>query len=828
MDSDNFKKVKEIFQPALELPEAERENFLAKNCPSELREEVESLLKSFQESENFIEKPAADFKELFAVDNRIGQSIGQYKIVKEIGKGGMGLVYLALREDDQFSQRVALKVVKRGFDNEEVLRRFRNERQILASLKHPNIAQLIDGGTTEEGSPYFVMEYVEGLPLIQFCNEHEFSTNERLDLFKKICSAVQHAHQNLVIHRDLKPSNIIVTLKGEPKLLDFGIAKFLNPELMGEFSQTRTQFRVMTPEYASPEQIKGSHITTSTDVYSLGIILYELLTNERPYQLDGKNLEEVFQTITQLEPNPPSKVISRQSLASRNNQKSNIKNRKSLSGDLDNIVLMALRKEPVRRYKSVEQLSDDVQRHLKGLPVIARPNTFSYRAEKFFKRNLAASVVGALLILTLISGLIISLRQTAIAYAQEKKAITEANKSQKITKFMEKVLNYANPSWYAEGSKLNGQAKLSEVLDDLSDKIETEFPDDLDIQAELHHKSAEIYLAKGNVPKALIHAENALKIRRSIFGDKNAEVAKDMYYLGSVHHSSNKYNQMSKLYEESAAIFREVDPNNPNLPYLLEDFGASLNQFADYEKAEQAYTESLELFRKKDGEIHYNTARLYLVLAIVFAKKGENAKADDYFQEGEKRFNQMTDKNLSKSFVIQQAKFEFVKGNSGKAETLLETSLAENSIERNFSLAKDLITVLHSVYSADGNYLKLADLFKSELERIKQNLPRNEVEIASANLVIATALYRSGKNDEARKYFDEGFSVYKTFSADSLTRLLFNEMVAECLFYQKRYNEAKPILENIITFHAENYPPNDKDIPKFKEILHQIEAELKK
>ncbi len=620
----------------------------------------------------------------------------------------------------------------------------------------------------------------------------------------------------------------MITHAGEVKLLDFGVAKFLNLELGGELNETQTQFRVMTPEYASPEQIKGSHITTSSDIYSLGVILYELLTNERPFKFDGKNLDQILQTVTQTEPIAPSSIVSRKLSPEEKNQKSKIKNQKSLSGDLDNIVLMALRKEPARRYKSVEQFADDVQRHLKGLPVIARPNTFSYRTEKFIKRNLAASAVGALLILSLIGGLIISLRQTSIAYAQEKKAITESEKSKKITKFMEKVLNYANPAWYAEGNNSHGQAKLIEVLDDLSDKIESEFPDDLDIQAELHHKSAEIYLAKGNITKALFHAETALKTRRSIFGDKNAEVAKDMYYLASVYQTSYKFNRMNRLYEESAAIFREVDPDNPNFPYLLEDTGSYLRDFIkDYGQAERTLTEALEIFRKKDGEIHYNTARVYFGLAGVFAKKGETAKADEYFREGEKRFNQLSDKGLGEIFINQQALFELKKGNSSKAENILETSILENTDAQDSEGTRKLVASLQQIYSQTRNYSKLADLLKKELQKAKQTLPRDETRITSNNLKIATALYLLGKNDEAHKYFDEGFTFYKTLSPDSPSKFSFNQTIGECLFHQKRFAEAKPLLRNVLDFYTENFPPNHEDILKFKEMLDKTEAVLK-
>lgn len=808
-DKSLHNRIKEIFSEALELQEDKRSQYLMETCgdDSELRSEVESLLASFDKSEEFIETPAFSVSQI----TKTPTQFGNYKILKEIGQGGMGTVYLAERSDGQFDQNVAIKIVRQTFADSEIIRRFKNERQILAKLQHPNIASLLDGGITESGQPFLAMEYIEGENIADFCKD--LSIKERLKLFLKICKALSYAHRNLVIHRDIKPSNIIVNHENEPKLLDFGLAKLSEKDS----DTTQTGMRALTPAYASPEQLKGEPITTSSDIYSLGVLLYEILTETRPFETDGKSFDEIVRTVTIIEPVLPSR-----------NPQSEFRDPSFLRGDLDNIVAFSLRKEPARRYESVDQFAKDIENYLDGLPVIARPNTLAYRTEKFFKRNKVAAVAASLILLSLVIGLVISLRQTSIAYAQEKKAVTEAEKSQKITKFMEKVLNYANPSWYAEGSKLNGQAKLIEVLDDLSDKIETEFPDDLDIQAELHHKSAEIYLAKNNYPKALIHAETALKIRRSIFGDKNAEVAKDMYYLGSVYHTVKKFNQMRKLFEESAAIFREVAPDNANLPYLLENLGNYLKEMVkDYDQAERNLNEALEIFRNKDGEIHYNTARLYTALAEIFALKGDTAKADEYFQAGEKRFNQLPDKTLRKFLVLNQAKVENAKGNVGIAVNLLENLLTEPTENRDSESELTAVVYLRQIYWQEGNYPKLTDLLKTALENAKQTVPRDDIRIGLNELEIATALYRFEKADEAKKYFDDGFAIYITLPADSAARSGFSERIGECLFRQKRYAEAKPILQHVVAFHAENYPPDHKDSQIFKEMLDKASSSSK-
>jgi eukaryotic-like serine/threonine-protein kinase len=315
MPQSEWHKVEELFQAALDVPTGQRRAWLVERCgeDAELCGEVESLLAAERASAGFLPRAnlarAAGALLANADRERTVERIGRYKILREAGRGGMDVVYLAEREDKQFSQRVAVKLVKRGLDTEDILRRFRNERQILASLHHPNIAQLFDGGETEDGRPYFVMEYVAGLPLLQYSEERGLSIAERLKMFRRVCAAVSHAHQNLVVHRDIKPSNILVTEDGEPKLLDFGVAKILNAGVAGE-TQTRAQQRVMTPEYASPEQVRGQHVTTATDVYSLGVVLFELLTGVRPYKLKDTSPEELSRVICDSEPTRPSEAIA--------------------------------------------------------------------------------------------------------------------------------------------------------------------------------------------------------------------------------------------------------------------------------------------------------------------------------------------------------------------------------------------------------------------------------------------------------------------------------------------------------------------------------------
>jgi TolB-like protein/Tfp pilus assembly protein PilF/tRNA A-37 threonylcarbamoyl transferase component Bud32 len=390
---EEWRRIKAVAAGALEQPDDARGAYLAATCGDDrdLREQVESLLASAAEASPLFETPSLLLAGARAIvetlarfeSSRVGEQIGAYRVVRELGGGGMGAAYLAVRADQTYERTVAIKVLKRGMDTEAVLRRFRHERQILAGLDHPNIARLLDGGTTADGLPYFVMEYAEGVPIDRYCDERQLSIRERITVFCKVCDAVRHAHAHRVIHRDLKPGNILVTADGEPKLLDFGISKVLAADPL-ESTESTAFSRAMTPQYASPEQMRGAPVTSASDVYSLGLLLYELLTGRRAYSLDGLTLQEIDRIVSTQEPLRPST------------------HRRELAGDLDNIALMALRKEPARRYATVDDLSDDLLRHLDGRPVRARSDEVGYRAARFLKRHRARVIEAALVLALLI------------------------------------------------------------------------------------------------------------------------------------------------------------------------------------------------------------------------------------------------------------------------------------------------------------------------------------------------------------------------------------------------------------------------------------------
>jgi serine/threonine protein kinase len=431
-------RVADLFAAALDLEDGEQADFLARECGGQpaLLAQVKSLLKADAQGAavGFLSDPALNveaqqYADELEAETRVGQLCGHYRILSLIGEGGMGEVYLA--EDTVLSRKVALKLIKGGLKTKEVLRRFHNERQILANLEHPNIARLLDGGMTADGLPFFVMEYVEGPPIDVYADTQQLDITERLKLFRTVCSAISYAHQRLVIHRDIKPSNILVTADGMPKLLDFGIAKLFDPTQTRESREaTATLMRALTPEYASPEQITGERVTTATDIYSLSVLLYELLTGQRPYRFKSRKPDDVANAICHDEAERPSQAIAECGMRNADlrerrpssNPQSVIRNPKLLRGDLDNIILTALRKEPERRYASVSDFSEDIRRHLVGLPVKARKDTFAYRASKFVRRNKIAVAAAALILLTLIGGIIATAWEAHVARAERTRA----------------------------------------------------------------------------------------------------------------------------------------------------------------------------------------------------------------------------------------------------------------------------------------------------------------------------------------------------------------------------------------------------------------------
>ena len=628
MNPATWKTIKETFATALDMPPPDRESFLS-GSSEEIRLEVEKLLSTYQEAQTFIGTPLIVEKGLRpnrVEENLAGKKIDDYFVLEKIGEGGMGTVFLAEHSGRGFSQRVALKLIKRGMDTSAVLGRFLMERQILAGLEHPNIARLYGGGSTRDGLPYFVMEYVEGQSIRDFCDNQRFDVNERLKLFTKVCGAISYAHQQLIVHRDIKPSNIIVTATGEPKLLDFGIAKLLLPDL-NDAERTATQFHVMTPEYASPEQLSGNKTTTTTDVYSLGVVLYELLTGTRPFDFKGKSLLEISDALKTQQPVRPSECrliteraaqVTPTSPVLNTADTSGVKSNKlptsarGLKGDLDNIILQAIRREPDRRYQSVVELSDDIERYLAGLPVKATADTVGYRAQKFIKRHRPLVTATICFMLLLLASTALTGWQYFVARAQKAKAENRLAELRGVAKSLLTETNL-QLSQLPQGFEIRKSIveKSVAVLDNLAgdESNDPKFLKELaDAYAELgkirHWQFHQSKQALSDLNKAW-----QVRLRAIALEPKNVEHRKELSFtfltLSEVYGSQADRDGSLRIWQadiDNDLHMIELEPNNPKGYYTIavhsEDLAAGLKQFNRTEESNAALTQGLQWAEK--------------------------------------------------------------------------------------------------------------------------------------------------------------------------------------------------------------------------------------
>jgi len=623
MEPDRWQRSQDLFAAALALPPAERDAYLAEAAgDAALAAEVRSLLDA-HDAAGCLDRVADRLDAARDTDSADPVAVppparvGPYAVVRAIAHGGMGSVYLAERADGQAQYTVALKLLRRDLDSEDLRRRFFAERQILARITHPNIARLLDAGITDEGRPYFVMEHVEGEPIDQHCDGRRATVPQRLALFRTVCAAVQHAHRNLVVHRDLKPQNILVTADGTVKLLDFGIAKALDPdEFPGTGGRTETGLRLMTPEYASPEQLRGEPVTTASDTYQLGLLLYVLLTGRRPRLVASPAAGSGAPAATTREVTKPSMVVTggpvapgdarhlsapdaAQLAAARGTTPDRL--RRSLAGDLDNIVLRALREEPERRYASVEQLAEDVRRHLAGLPVMARPETPGYVTAKFVRRH-RVGVAASATILTLLAAFAVGMA------LQGRRVARERDRAQHVSDLLLDLFTSANPE-VARGDTIT----MVQVLDRGVDRVRTSLRSQPDLQGTMLATVAEVYHALGRSAQAAVVAREALPLNLAAKGAEHPETVRNLWRLAEFLMVADKFDS-ALLYSQQAVDIarRRFGRHSLQRGQVMFLHSGVLQHRGDLARARPALDEAVAIFRARP-----DSGRALLASALV-------------------------------------------------------------------------------------------------------------------------------------------------------------------------------------------------------------------
>ena len=766
MNSTRLETVEAIFHEALDVAPGRLDDFLGSRCNGDasLRDDVESLLAAHRRAAGFIDMPAATLHaRLFdddEPDRLVGQIIGHWEVLKRIGTGGMGAVYLARRADLQYEQQVALKLIKRGMDTEAVLRRFRNERQILAGFDHPNIARLLDGDTTEDGRPYFVMEYVEGLPIDTYCDQHALSVDERLRLFREVCAAVSYAHRRAVIHRDLKPSNILVDANGVPKLLDFGIARLLHPGRAADAPATLLEQRAMTPEYASPEHVRGEAVTTACDVYSLGVILYRLLTGKLPYRSNGAAADESPHEMGDTEVARPSAVAEGET-------------GKRLRGDLDNIVLMALRREPERRYSSVEQFSEDIRRHLESLPVRARRDTLAYRAVKFVRRNASASIAATFVVLSLVAGIVMTTWQARRAREQEAIALAEKARAEHRFDEVRQLARSVLFDYHDAIKDLSGATAIRErlVKDGLAylDSLAGEASDDPELQREL----AAAYDRVGDVR-----------------GENYSAASK-----GDIAGATDSYMKALRIRERLASASPSDLQNRRELAASYRKIGMQLSATAESARGEEFLRKGVDVLeqvaaeRPDDVEIRQELAASYNALGLALEGSGDVAGtlashrkalalrealvAADPMNPKLERSVVISEINLGRALVL-GGDIEGGIASNRKALARSEDLLAQSSS------SADYRRLLANTYQNDGDYRAIqrdfdgaVKSFRTKLAFDEQSLaedPQNAVarfDIAYTHIRLGFLLAEMGRHAESLVHYRKALAQFDELDADT-------------------------------------------------------------
>jgi serine/threonine-protein kinase len=761
VESKKWRLLEELFHQASALPPAERQSFLERECEDpEIRSRVEELLSHEEDSDKVIagaidgvmsDPSFARRLDLSRTDPKPtpsstlgpGELIGQYRLIGELGRGGMGVVYEAERVDT-YDQRVAVKVVQEAVPG--TIDRFQVERQILADLVHPNIARLLDGGTTAGGLHYLVMELVEGVPVDKYCDDNGLGLRERLSLFMSICSAVSFAHTNLVVHRDLKPSNILVTAEGDPKLLDFGIARLLDPGGL-QTDATVAFGRLLTPDYASPEQVRGERVTTATDVYSLGILLYRLISGEKPYHVDSTSPTATERVVCEQMPAAPSQHLDK------------IERRK-VAGDLDWITLKALEKDPARRYGSASGLGDDLQRQLRFEPVQARPPSRVYRLGRWVMRHRGVALAGSIAVLALLAGMLLASLGFLRATRAREIAERDAASSREVTGFLQEMLVSVKPD-RARGREVT----VREVLDEAAESLEGRFGGDPEVEAAIRYAVGDSYQALGDFDAALPMLEEAVELRRAALPPDDPRFINALDTLGMVYWLSGDLEGSLRCSEEVLRLQEaRFGQEHPDYTQTLVNIANTHADLGNLEQAEALQRQALEIERRiLDGEARSDLAYTTNNLATVLADQGKFEEAIELHLESLALRREFMG-NDSPEYIISLNNLGYANFGAGQYEEaearLLEAiELGERVFGPGHLRVASAKINLAEVYAATSRLAEAEHLATQALSLFDEALGARSWRSGAAHGVLATILYRSGRTGPAREESTLSFEI---------------------------------------------------------------------